>query len=58
MALTNAQHDLIMRSYEEKRLRSQTTLLQHYKEIYEKIPKIIELENSISFISVQQAKKY
>lgn len=57
MALTNAQHDLIMRSYEEKQLRSQTTLLQHYKEIYEKIPKIKELENSISFLSVQQAKK-
>ena len=38
MALTNAQHDLIMRSYEEKQLRNQTILLQHYKEIYEKIP--------------------
>lgn len=57
MALTNAQHDLIMRSYEEKQLRSQNILLQHYKEIYNKIPKIQELENSISFLSVQQAKK-
>lgn len=57
MALTNAQYDLIMRSYEEKQLRNQTVLLQHYKEIYNKIPKIKELENSISFLSVQQAKK-
>lgn len=57
MALTNAQHDLIMRSYEEKQLRSQNILLQHYTEIYEKIPKIKELENSISFLSVQQAKR-
>jgi len=57
VALTNAQHDLIMRSYEEKQLRNQTILLQHYKEIYEKIPEIKELENSISFLSVQQAKK-
>lgn len=57
MALTNAQHDLIMRSYEEKQLRSQNILLQHYKEIYSKIPQIKELENSISFLSVQQAKK-
>ena len=57
MALTNAQYDLIMRSYEEKQLRNQTVLLQHYNEIYDKIPKVKELENSISFLSVQQAKK-
>ena len=57
MALTNAQHDLIMRSYEEKQLRNQTILLQHYKEIYEKIPEIKELENSISFLSVCNRQK-
>lgn len=57
MALKNTQHDMIMRSYEQKRLRSQNLLLQRYKEIYETIPEFKELENSISLLSVRQAKK-
>ena len=38
MALKNMQHDMIMRSYEQKRLRNQNLLLQRYNEIYEQIP--------------------
>ena len=43
MALRNAQHDMIMRNYEQKQLRSQNILTQRYNEIYEKIPKFKEL---------------
>ena len=57
MALKNMQHDMIMRSYEQKHLRNQNLLLQRYKEIYEHIPEFKEIEDSISFLSVQQAKK-
>lgn len=57
MALKNMQHDMIMRSYEQKRLRNQNLLLQRYNEIYEQIPEFKKLQDSISFLSVQQAKK-
>ncbi len=57
MALTNAQHDLIMRSYEQKQLHNQNILLKRYKEIHERIPEVKELEDSISSLSVQQARK-
>ena len=57
MALKNAQHDMIMRNYEQKQLRSQNILTQRYNEIYEKIPKFKELEDSISMLGVQHARK-
>ena len=57
MSLQNSQHDIIMRSYEQKQLHNQDILLQHYKEVYETIPTFKELEDSISFLSVRQARK-
>lgn len=57
MALKNAQHDMIMRNYEQKQLRTQNILTQRYNEIYEKIPKFKELEDSISMLGVKYARK-
>ena len=57
MALRNAQHDMIMRNYEQKQLHSQNILTQRYNEIYEKIPKFKELEDSISMLGVKHARK-
>lgn len=56
MALNNSQYDTIMRSYEQKQLHSQDRLFRHYEEIYREIPKIKEIDDSISRLSVEKAK--
>ncbi|MEF9916489.1 MAG: ATP-binding protein [Lachnospiraceae bacterium] len=57
MALKNSQYDTIMRNYEQKQLHSRDVLARHYKEVYQRIPEMKPLEDSISFLSIRQAKK-
>lgn len=56
MALTNSQYDAIMRMYEQKHLRTHDRLNRHYNEIYEKIPRIHEIDNQISHLGIANAK--
>lgn len=56
MALTNSQYDAIMRMYEKKQLRSHDLLNEHFHEIYEKIPRIAEIDRKISHAGVEKAK--
>lgn len=57
MALTNAQYDSIMRSYEQTQFRNRQILASRREEVYEAIPEYQEVENSISSLCVAQGKK-
>lgn len=57
MGLKNSQYQAIMRSYEQKQLKSHDTLTRHYEEVYEKSPEFKALDESISILSVQYGKR-
>lgn len=57
MPLTNKQYDAIMRSYDRRQYQNYRRQCAHREEIYEKIPRIRQLEETISSLSVQQAEK-
>lgn len=57
MALTNSQYDYFMRIYEKKQLDNENRLRGRYEEVYERIPRLRELDQSISEISVRQARR-
>ena len=57
MPLSNEQHNALMRMYEQKQLKSRDRLNRRYEEIYEKLPAVKEVDNMISFLSVNQARK-
>ena len=57
MALTNKQYDSIMRSYDRRQYQNYRRQTACREEIYQKIPKIREIEESISSLSVGQAEK-
>lgn len=57
MILDNSQYDSIMRTYEQKQLHSRKDLEKRYEKAYEKLPALKELHQSISSLSVSQARK-
>lgn len=57
MALTNSQHNQIMRAYEQIQLLNRDKLLRRYDKVYKKVPEIQALEQSISAISLDNAKR-
>ena len=57
MPLTNSQYNTLMRIYEEKQVRSRDRLNLHFERVYEAVPEIKSLDDSISYYSVQQARK-
>lgn len=57
MGLTNSQYQAIMRSYEQKQLRSHDILARHYEEVYRALPEYKSLDESISILSVQYGKR-
>ncbi len=57
MGLKNSQYQAIMREYEQKQLRSRDILTRHYAEVYERLPQLKSLEESISILSVQYGKR-
>ena len=56
MALTNSQYDAIMRIYEQKHLRTHDRQTRHYREIYEKIPRIRKIDEEISSLGADGAR--
>lgn len=57
MGLTLSQYDALMREYDRTKLTHKRRLDEKYKEIYTKIPRIKEINDDISSISVEGAKK-
>ncbi len=57
MALSNSQHDTIMRDYDERQIRNRHLLEERTTYIYEHVEGYRELSESIAAISVAQGKK-
>ena len=57
MALSNSQYELLMRIYEQKQLDNESRLRRRYEDVYRRIPKLEEIDHSISAFSVAQARK-
>lgn len=57
MGLKNSQYQAIMRSYEQKQLKSHDILTRRYEEVYERSPEFQALDESISILSVQYGKR-
>ena len=58
MALSNAQYDEIMREYDKRQLHNKALAKQRAEELYQKQPRIKEIDHSIASVSVMQAKKH
>lgn len=56
MALSNAQYDHLIRMYEQRQLDNETRLRRRFEEIYTNIPKIKELDNLVSSLSLTKAR--
>lgn len=57
MPLQNSQYDAIMRDYSQKQFQSRYTLDEHKREVYEKIPRLREIEQDITSISLQAVRR-
>jgi len=57
MALTNKQYDAIMRGYDRRQYQNYRRQCARVDEIYQKLPRIREIMESISSSSVRQAEK-
>ena len=57
MGLTNSQYDSIMRTYEQRQLHNKDILYARYKEVYENLPALKEIDESISSLGVRQARR-
>ncbi|MEE1314650.1 MAG: ATP-binding protein [Faecalimonas sp.] len=57
MALNNSQYDTILRSYEQRQLQNRYVLEERRRELYARIPELKEIHDTISALSVSQARK-
>ena len=57
MGLTVSQYDSLMREYDRTKLMHKRQLDDRFNEVYNKVPRIKEINEAISSISVQGAKK-
>lgn len=57
MAINNAQYDAIFRSFEQKQVYNRDLLDKRRKTVYNLIPELEKIHNSISLLSVSQARK-
>lgn len=57
MALSNSQYDEIMRTYEQRQSDNEYNLRMRYREVYSSVPAIKEIDDSISSLSIEKAKK-
>lgn len=57
MALNNSQYDTIIRTYEQKQLHNRNVLDKRYETVYSQLPEIKVVQQSISELSVKQARK-
>ena len=57
MSLTNTQYDTIMRQYEARQIENRHITKKRMQEVYERCPKLKELDASISSVSVSREKR-
>ncbi|MCI8299728.1 MAG: ATP-binding protein [Lachnospiraceae bacterium] len=57
MALSNTQYNALLRRYEAKQLENQHIVMERIKSVYQELPRLLEIDNTISSLSVAQAKK-
>ena len=57
MAINNAQYDAIFRNFEQKQVHNRDLLDKRRKTVYNLIPELEKIHNSISLLSVSQARK-
>lgn len=57
MALTNKQYDAIMRGYDRRQYQNYRKQCARVDEVYQRIPRVQEIEENISACSVRQAEK-
>lgn len=57
MALTNAQYDQLMRSYEQRQLSNENKRRLRYEEISRKFPELKELDDAIADLSLAKARR-
>lgn len=57
MALTNSQYNAVMRGYERRQLENRRQQQARIAEVYEKIPRIKELDQAISTLSADAARR-
>ncbi len=56
MALSHSQYDQLMRIYEQRQADDERTLQQHYETAYTQIPRLKELDDAISSLSVEKCR--
>lgn len=56
MALTNAQYDEIMRSYDERQLKNRRAADERRKEAFAKVPRLKEIDGIVASRSVRRAR--
>ncbi len=57
MALNNAQYNILQRRYEAKQLENQHIVMERMRNVYGKLPQLAKIDDSISSLSIAQAKK-
>lgn len=57
MALTNEQYDEIMRTYDENQIRREHLIRKRKEALYQKVPRIAEIDREIAHSSVLQGKR-
>lgn len=57
MALTNSQYNQLIRTYEQKQLHNENRLRKHFETAYKNLPALKALDDSISRLSLEQARK-
>ena len=57
MAINNSQYDAIFRNYAQKQVHNRDIVDKRRKTVYNLIPELENIHNSISLLSVQQARK-
>ena len=57
MALSNSQYDAILRTYEQKQRNKRDLLYKRRQTVYNQIPELENLHNSLSLLGVKQARK-
>lgn len=57
MALSNTQYNTLLRRYEAKQLENQHIVMERIQSVYQELPRLLEIDNTISSLSVSQAKK-
>lgn len=57
MALSNFQYDQLMQIYEQRQLDNEYTLRRHFEEAYSRIPQLKKLDDAISSLSIERARK-